>query len=200
MQFSYEVSEAEYLAAWKIHSREHARPKTVKVVMFWAFVLVCLLVLWVVVQKNAHHSPTRVGNGDATAVTDSDEDTPPPPRANVAQSLITNLGPFVLIGGVWVFMILRLLPGGRLRKLYRSDPLMKGTYTVEITPDFIAVQNTAGFSSRSEWNLYEYWKESKDLIVLGLRSQAYFIVALSQHSSEQREEIRILLRSVLAAR
>jgi hypothetical protein len=91
-----------------------------------------------------------------------------------------------------------MLPGRRLRKIYRNDPAMQGRYTVEITPDGIAMENTAGATGRSGWNLYEYWTEGKDLIVLGLRSQAYVPIPLSELALQQREELRGLLSSVLS--
>jgi hypothetical protein len=199
MQCSYEVSEADYLKAWKLRCKGVSRQTTPKLIMFWVFVLVCLMVLWVVVSKSSRSAAPAIDNHQAAA----DEDSEPAPAAThapVAKTLFWDVGPFVILGGVWFFMIFRMLPGRRLRKLYRNDPAVQGRYTVEITSDGFALENTAGLTTRTRWNIYEYWSEHDDLMVLVLRSQAYFILVLSQLAPDQREELRRLLGAALAKR
>ena len=108
-------------------------------------------------------------------------------------------GPFVLIMAIWGFMLFRLLPG-KLRNLYHKDPAMQGTYTLEITPASLTVRNTAGLTSNMSWNLYESWKEGKDLIILAMKSLAYIIISLAGLSDPQRDELRSILTSVLPAK
>lgn len=196
MQFSYEVSEADYLKAWKLRCRGVSRQNKPKLVMFWVFVLVGLLTLWTIMNKSAHPA-APVADSQSAATDEDSEAASHQHHTPVAQALFWNVGPFVLIGGAWVFMIFRMLPGRRLRKLYRNDPAVQGRYTVEISPEGFAVENTAGFTTRTRWNIYEYWSERDDLMVLVLRSQAYFILALSHLEPEQREELRSLLGTAL---
>ncbi len=197
MKFSYGISEADYLKAWKVRSKVNSGPKVVKVVMFWVFILVALLVLWMVVQKNAHSAAPQTTTDDVASVDDSSSTLSPlAPKSKVNQ-LVINVGPFVLIAGLWIWMLARMGPA-KMRKFYRSDPGMKGRYTVEVMPEFIAIENTAGFSSRSSWNIYECWIESKDLVILVMRSQAHFIVGLSELSQGQRDELRTILSTALA--
>jgi hypothetical protein len=98
--------------------------------------------------------------------------------------------------GVWLFIVLRLGPT-RLRKMYRKDPLMQGEFTVDLTPASISVQNTAGLSSQFGWNLFEYWRDGKDLMVLVYYSSAYFIINLAGLSEAQRAELRGMIGAAL---
>ena len=85
----------------------------------------------------------------------------------------------------------------RLRQLYRKNPAMQGVITVEITPDSI-VMESAEFSSRSKWNLYEFWSEQDSLIVLVLLSRVFVILNIADLAEPQREELRAILGSVLS--
>ena len=85
----------------------------------------------------------------------------------------------------------------RLRQLYRKNPAMHGVITVEITPESI-VMESAEFSSRSKWNLYEFWSEQDSLIVLVLLSRVFVILNIADLAEPQREELRAILGSVLS--
>ena len=85
----------------------------------------------------------------------------------------------------------------RLRRLYRKDPRMQGQFTVSITPDFISTENTAGTTSKCAWNVYDYWCEGKDVIVLAFHSGSYFILSLAGLSEPQQGELRGILKAAL---
>ena len=85
----------------------------------------------------------------------------------------------------------------RLRQLYRKNPAMHGVITVEITPESI-VMESAEFSSRSKWNLYEFWSEQDSQIVLVLLSRVFVILNIADLAEPQREELRAILGSVLS--
>ena len=60
MQFSYAVSEADYLNAWKIRRRGLIGSRAVlKTILFWVFVLVCLMLVWGVVQRSQTKDPVQ---------------------------------------------------------------------------------------------------------------------------------------------
>ncbi len=188
MEFSYRVSEAECLRAWKLQRKQTLHAKVLKAgltpVLFWAFILVCLMLLWMIVQ---HSAPQP-------AVPPTQQTEPSAPSTGSA--LILNLGPFVVLLLIWVYAAFRFGPM-RMRQLYRKDPTMQGQFTVNITTEAISMRNTVGSSSQSGWNLYEYWREGQDVIVLKFRSGAYFVLGLSSLSDLQRTELRGILSTAL---
>jgi hypothetical protein len=186
MQFSYQVSEADYRRAFKLRTSG----RNFKILMFWAFILVCLLMLWAVVSKtNARNS-----EDSAPPVTQSDQDSqaPAPGKTSMSRSLLMNLGPVVLVVGVLVFLRPMIL-----RRAYRKDPAMQGTYTIDLTPGAISIQNTSGFSTEAGWNLYDFWKQGKGVIILVGKSGTFFILSIARLSEPQREELRGILSAAL---
>jgi hypothetical protein len=103
---------------------------------------------------------------------------------------------FITIAGVWIFLMF-IFPKIHLHRLYRKDPLMQGQFTVNITPESFSTQNTVGSSTKSGWNIYDYWREGKDIILLVLHSGAYFLLSLANLSDAQRSELRGILTSTL---
>jgi hypothetical protein len=185
MEFSYRISEAEYKQAFRLRLKAGGRAQTLKTVMFWVFVLVCLMLLWAVVERSSNQQSTTE---EQTVTTHAE-----PPSAN---NILLNVGPFVLIAGAWVFILFRLGPL-QLRRMYRRDPAMQGEFTVTITPESISTRNTCGTFSQTGWNIYEYWREGKGLIVLVMISRAYFALSLANLTDPQREELRGILAQVL---
>ena len=190
MEFTFRVSEAEYLQAWGLRLKPRGSP-TVKTVMFWIFILVCLLLLWRVVERSA-----TIRSGSGTPATTQHQVAPHQSSGSTAQSVLLNVGPFIVLAGVWIFLLLRLGPGA-VRRVYRKDPLMQGQYTVNITPESISTQNSAGTSTKSTWNVFASWREGKDVIVLIYETGAYFILGLSSLSDVQRNELRGILTTAL---
>jgi hypothetical protein len=193
MQFTYRVSEADYQHAWKLRVKGISRSWTVKAVFFWVFILVCLMLLWAIVSK----TPQRSSDSPAPVAGQSSDENSAPAEISrpSASTLLVNVGPFVLIGGIWFFMVFQMGPR-RMRRQYLKDPAMQGTYTIDVTPNAIAVENTAGVSSRMVWNLYDYWQERQGVIVLVNKSGSYFVISASGLSESQQGELREMLSSV----
>jgi hypothetical protein len=85
----------------------------------------------------------------------------------------------------------------RLQRVYRKDPSMQGQYTVSVTPESVATQNTAGTSSKTGWNIYNYWREGKDVILLVFHSGSYFLLSVRELPDAQRDELRGILTAAL---
>jgi hypothetical protein len=197
MEFSYTISEAEFIQAWKLRMKSVRKRSALRKVIFWSFILVCLLLLWVVVQQKSNHAgnqpPASEMSNNCSAASVN-----PPTHGNpfLTSSFWLNVGPFVLLASLWVFLFFRFVPA-RLRKLYLNDPVMQGTFTVSVAPDSISVQNNAGSSGRATWNIYERWHEGKSVIILIIRSQTYLILSVSALSEAQRAELRSILAAAL---
>ncbi len=194
MQFTYRVSEADYQRAWKLRVKGIYGNKIVKIIFFWVFIVVCLMLLWAIIAKtNQQRSDSPV----TVAEQRSHEDSAPPQSSRPsAGTLLVNVGPFLLIGGIWFFMFTQMVPR-RMRRQYLKDPAMQGVFTIDVTPTAIGVENTAGVSSRMVWNLYDYWRERKGVIVLVNKSGTYFIISTAELSEVQQGELREMLFSVL---
>lgn len=185
MEFSYRISEAEYQAAWKLRNEPTRQRAALKTILFWVFILICLTLLWSIAQRGSH----QTGTGPVVTM-------PAAHAAHVsAATILRNVLPFLVLLGVWLAMA-RSVPS-RLRLMYRKDPAMQGEFTVNVTPQSISTRNTAGASTESGWNIYEYWRERNNLIVLDMVSGTYFTLNLAGLSEPKRAELRGILAQAL---
>jgi hypothetical protein len=76
---------------------------------------------------------------------------------------------------------------------------MQGEFTVNLTPDSISVQNSAGTLSRSGWNVYFGWYEARGVIVLlsHLATPILILISLTGLSEAQRDELRGILTAAI---
>lgn len=190
MEFSYRLSEAEYLQAWRLGRKASSKP-VVKTIMFWVFILACLMLFFVVMEKQ--NQPVSAPDDSSASQTSTEQ---APSHAPAMKSLLVNVAPFLVLAGVWIFVVFRLVPM-RVARIYRKDPYMQGGFTVSITPESISIRNTAGTSSHSGWNVYDGWREGKGLVVLRLHSGAYVPLSAVNLSEAQRTELRGILSAAL---
>ena len=189
MEFTYKVSEEDYWRAWRLRLKP-PRTRVLRTVVFWAFILICLLVLWRVVELNA---PITAGAGEPA--TTQQPEAPTQGSGTTAHSLLVNVGPFIVLIGFWALML--RFGQWAPRRIYRKDPLMQGQYTVTITPESISTQNTAGTSTKRTWNIFASWREGKDVIVLIYYTGAYFILSVGGLSEGMRSELRGILTAAV---
>jgi hypothetical protein len=153
------------------------------------------LVLLYRVMQLSHHQP-GIANLHAQAEVST---MGPVNQVTAASTLIERVGPFLVLAGLWILIVTALVPM-RLKYLYRKDPRMHARFTVDITPNFIFTHNSAGTTSKSGWNVYQYWCEGKSVIVLMFRSGSYSILSLAGLSELQRGELRGILSASLKKR
>ena len=116
-----------------------------------------------------------------------------------APTVLERVGPFLVLSGLWILIVTTLVPM-RLKYLYRKDPRMQAKFTVNITPDFISTHNSAGTTSKTGWNVYDYWCEGKNVIVLMFCSGSYSILSMAGLSELQRNALRGILGAALQKR
>ncbi len=214
MEFSYRVDQNEYKQAFLLRSQQTSLISgRMKTVMFWIFILVCLTLLWSIVQKRATqtkpHSESPVVPStapDTNAAPSSGSRNPAGSSsphtgdrdANVPRALLFNIGPFILLAAIWFFMLKNM--GGKaggLPGMYNRDPLMQGQFTVNITTTSISIKNTAGFTGQLNWYLFEDWRESNSVIVLNYKSGNFNILNIGALSESQKSELRGILAAAL---
>jgi hypothetical protein len=186
MEFSYRISEAEYLSAAKPKSKGSS--SYVKAILFWLVIIAFLVLVLTVIQ----HFTQLSGVTRQPAVQ-------PVGAHRTASQYFMDFWPLLVIVAVWVLMP-KIQPMVSRRR-YRKDPLMQGQFTVNITPESISIENTAGTSSQSKWNDFRFWYEAEGVIVLVSRPKARSIpIGLVGLSGAQREELRCILAASLPKR
>jgi hypothetical protein len=190
MEFSYRISEAEYLRASRLKPLRSGVAWVLKavagIIMFWICIFFGLMVLWAVVQRSSsvsHQPPANhVGAG------------------KFLNAAVLNLGPFIfpfiVIGGAAIYMLFGLEPMLKRRE-YRRDARMQGQFTATIGQGSILIRDAYGASSQASPDGYKSWIESNGLFVLQLRSGGNVIVSLAGLSDVQRGELRSLLTATL---
>ncbi|HUX45164.1 MAG TPA: hypothetical protein VMV57_10475 [Terracidiphilus sp.] len=177
MEFSYRITEADYVSAWRLRCKAASPSSILKTILFWIFILFCLVLLWMVLLQ------------DARSPTDS----------SFPSSVGSWGNPFPLVVSVALVIFLRFAyyAPRQVRGLYKKDPVMHGQFTVNITPDFISMRSTAGFSAQSAWSILDFWREGKDLLLVVFHSGAYYTISLAGLSEPQRTELRSILAAAL---
>jgi hypothetical protein len=150
MEFSYKITEIEFQEGWRVERKASSR-SSLKTAAFWMAIMFGLLLIY------RAFLPSRPLPGGAEQHLIAQASIVRPVNdVNTASGFLDRFGPFIVIAGLWILIVTRLVPM-RLRYLYRKDPRMHGQFTVSITQDAISTENTAGTSSKSSWNVYDYW-------------------------------------------
>jgi hypothetical protein len=190
MEFSFKISESEFRQAWRVERKASSR-SSLKTAAFWMFIMIGLLLLYRAIQP---HSP-QTGTPSQHLISQASI-VGPVGSANTPGSLLERVGPFLVLAGLWILIVTVLVPM-RLHYLHKRDPRMQGQFTVNITQDSICTENTAGTTSKCSWNVYDYWSEGKNIIVLMFHSGSYSVLSLAGLSEAQRGELRGILSAAL---
>lgn len=184
MEFSYQISEDEYVRAYKLAAKSK-RPALVKTVLFWAFVIICLTLLFGVISKQ-RHSP-----GDSEV-----EQAPVTQQAPAGNALLVNLGPLALVFAGWGFLFFFWIPNA-VRRQYRKDTNSHGTITIHLDVESIAIRSTVGTSTQSRWNVYNGWQEKQDIVILRYPNGTFQFLNIAGLSEPERAELRGILATAL---
>ena len=183
MEFGYRITEKDYVSACRMAMKSR-RAGLGKTIAFWCFIVICLMLLFTVVQKQ-------------TMMPVSPNPTPAPATEQASTShLVENLAP--LVGVVAVFLILGFygLPFA-LRRQYRKDTNSQGEITIALDPQSISIRSSIGTSFQAGWNAYKDWQEKKGIVLLRFPSGAFQIVNVAGLSDAEREELSGILTAAL---
>jgi hypothetical protein len=190
MEFSYKLTEAEFMSGARLERKSSSRA-SLKTALFWMSIMAGLMILFASIRPRNHQASVA----NSAAVVRSVQPSPTTPAGKTAV-LLQQVGPFLVIAGLWILLVKGLVPL-RLRYLYRKDPRMQAHFVVELTQDSISTYNAAGTSSRSAWNVYGGWCEDEGIVVLMFHSGAYSIMSLAGLSPLQQDEVRGILSAAL---
>lgn len=183
MEFTYKISEQDFFRAAKLYRKSTANSK-IRKILFVAFVVLCLVLLFAVVMKTRDRSI---------------EDIPPQQTSVSAGQIAQQIGPLVLIAVVLIVLVF-VWPRMRLRGIYRKSPVLQGTVTVQATLDTFSVETSTGSTSRTRWSDMKMWYESNGLILLIYPTKIYQIVSVKDLSEPQLQEFRSILTTALPSK
>src|SRR5579859_2784370 len=121
MEFSYRINRDDFVQASKLRLQKNGLVSVItKTVVFWIFILICLILLWTIVQKRSSSAPPKHAAQDTAVASSNGEDaqTVSPSRSThagnttIAKALLVNVGPFFLLAAIWFFMLRRTQAGG----------------------------------------------------------------------------------------
>lgn len=173
MEFSYRISEEQFQRIWRLERTVGSRASIRRMLLFWVLILVCLVLLWVIVERGAPAPPA---------------DFHPPLLPVQSAAGWAAILPLIGVAAAWIALF-RLAPREH-RSAYLKDPVMQGEFTVNINPQSISMRNSAGVNSQWNWNLYDHWRESRELILLVPRSGTNLPISLAHLPDFQRAELR----------
>jgi ABC-type dipeptide/oligopeptide/nickel transport system permease component len=178
MELSFKVSEAQYLRAWRLRNKSRSMPRA-KLIGLCAFIVAIVVGVTIgVVYFWQRLAPAPVKPG----------------LSGIA--IVGNSLPLIVLIGSWVSLA-AAFGAMNARRQYRHDPSMQAEFTANLTQESVSFQSTAGVSLESGWNIYESWREGKDVAILILTSGTYLILGLSGINEEQRAELRNILNMAL---
>lgn len=184
MEFSYQISESDYISACKLAIKSR-RSGTTKAILFWAFIVICLVLLFGVITKQKQ------------LPADSEVDSVPvTQQASSGEALVKNVAPFVGILVIWGFIVVFWLPRAG-KRMYRRDTNLHGAITVTMDAESFAFRSTVGTSIQSRWSVFNGWLEKRDIVLLRYPNGTFQILNLAGLSEVEREQLRSILKTAL---
>ena len=184
MEFSYKLSEAEFLGSSKIATQSPKR-RSARLLSF-AYWVALFLVVW---------SALLIGMMLEWSDFTGDKLAHIPFLHIITASIMPSLIAFWLIP-----LSLRVMmrwPNQKLRREhFRTDPGCQADTTVIITKESVAFRSATG-SSESIWDCYRTWGERNGILVLITRSGIRKILKISGLLEAEQAELRTILASVL---
>lgn len=195
MEFTYSISEEEYVKANKL-ARKMMRSSIRKTVLFWLFVVVCLTLLFLVVQKD-HVASQDPGSSTQTEETVQVQSGAPEVSTSVAaHNALVNIAPLAAVLGIWAGIFFFWIPY-QVRRQYRRDPNYQGVMTVTLNADTVALRSTTGLSWQVGWNSVDRWRERNDFLLLQMKSRGFLFASVRNLSEPEREDLRTILAEAL---
>ncbi len=128
MEITYKLTEDEFVRGARLERKASSR-SSLKTALFWMSIMAGLMILFASIRPR---NPAPVISYAASLRSVSPSPTTP---ADKTAALLQQVGPFLVIAGLWILLVKGLVPL-RLRYLYRKDPRMQAHFVVELTHGF----------------------------------------------------------------
>jgi uncharacterized membrane protein len=199
MEFSYRIGEDEYVRACRIavkSNRKSSGLPVVKTILFWVFVVICLVLLFSVVERSARVSSTTASQAETQADSDCSPAPIQSPQPVSGWSLATNLVPLVAIVAIMGFLYLVWLPKAQ-RRQYRKDTNLHGETTIALDDQSVLIRSTVGTSFQAAWRAFSNWEQKQNMVLLRFPSGGFSMINISGLSNVEREQLRGILSEAL---
>jgi hypothetical protein len=190
MEFSYKLTESEYLSACKIPVKRPGRNWTR--ISSYVYNAILLLTVWGAVVLGM-----LLESWDLVGINAADVPHLHTPAAILPASIVPALGYFALV--LMAFRLLRptrWLAARRRREHFRADPQCQAETRVTVTVEGVSFHSATG-SSQSIWSTYSTWAERGGVLLLVTHAGVRKILCISKLTDPQRAELRGLLAAVL---
>lgn len=187
MEFSYKLSESEYLQALKVAVK--SRGIALRLLISYAWFAVLFLVIWGAFLVEVW-------------IVSPEQQTATAPYNQPPSFLFLTIGSILpaLIYSMVVLIVVSLtfqwIRRGRGLKYYRTDPACQAETTCTVTPRSVAFHSATG-SAESIWGCYKSWHERNGFLILTTRAGARKIVKISGLAESAKAELRALLTAAL---
>jgi hypothetical protein len=190
MEFSYTISEAEYLSACKIPVKRPGRNWLR--INSYANEVILLLAIW-----GAFALGMLLESSDLVRVTAAQIPHGHAAAAILPASIVPTLGYFCVV----VLAVRILRPTGWLalkirREHFRSDPGCQAETHASITTEGVAFRSAVG-SSQSTWGPYYAWAERGGTLILLTRAGVRKIIGVGNLSDSDKAQLRSILAAAL---
>ena len=189
MEFTYKLTEPEYLFASKIATKGLRQPWA-RLVRY-AYLSVIFLIVWGSVLVGM-----LLEQQDLVGITAGEIQFMHKAQAVIPASFVPAIGCYCLVLILLRFRFLQWFDRKRRLEDFRTDPGCQAETTATVTPQSIAFRSATG-SSESIWACYSTWAERNGILLLVTHAGVRKILKVAGLSDPQRDELRAILTTAL---
>jgi hypothetical protein len=189
MEFSYKLTEAEYVLACRIAVKRPGRPWARLLSRSYLFLI--FLVVW-----GSLLAGMVLEQSDLVGITADEIRHIHTVPEFIPESIIPAICLFVFVVLALGMRPLRWLDRKARQEHFRTDPSCQAETTVTATPNSISFRSVNG-SSDSIWGCFATWAERNGILVLVTRAGVRKILKISGLTEPEKAEFRMILNAAL---
>lgn len=175
MKFTTRVTEADFVAAYRLKCRSLHRRIASGIAYTWAAVFWTFLIGAAI---SAHNHPDELFLGQD------------------ASHFAHLLKPGALLILVWI-LVFRVYPPFETRRNFRKSTTLQGEILNEVNEEGLWQKTSGGSYGLSLWQDLSYWRESEEMIIVVHPTNVFCLLPKANLSSDERKELREILTKAL---
>ena len=178
MKFTTRVTEADFVAAYRLKCRSLHRRIASGIAYTWAAVFWTFLIGAAISEHN-HPDELFLGQN----------------ASDFAHVLL----PGAILILVWI-LVFRVYPPYATRRTFRRSTNLQCEILNEVNAEGLWQKTSGGSYGFSQWQDLSYWRESEEITIVVYPSDVFCILPKASLSSDQRDELRHILTKALPQR